>query len=74
MQYPWRAHYPVAMPTTLDTSGPQTVVDLLQHSFASYRDSDAYVFMGHTLRYGEVDALSRALAAWLQTQALQQGD
>ncbi len=74
MQHPWHAHYPAGMPTSLDTSGPQTVVALLEHSFERYRGSDAYVFMGHTLRYGDVDALSRALAAWLQAQALQQGD
>ncbi|MEO5797116.1 MAG: AMP-binding protein [Rhodoferax sp.] len=74
MQHPWHAHYPAGMPTTLDTSGPQTVVALLEHSFVSYRDSDAYVFMGHALRYGDVDALSKALAAWLQVQALEQGD
>ena len=60
MQHPWHAHYPAGMPTSLDTSGPQTVVALLEHSFERYRGSDAYVFMGHTLRYGDVDALSRA--------------
>lgn len=74
MQYLWRAHYPAGIPTTLDISGPQTVVALLEHSWDTHRDSDAYVFMGHTLRYGDVDDLSKALAAWLQAQALQQGD
>jgi long-chain acyl-CoA synthetase len=74
MQHPWHAHYSAGMPTTIATSGPQTVVALLEHSFATYRDSDAYVCMGHTLRYGDVDALSTALAAWLQAQPLQQGD
>lgn len=74
MQHPWHAHYSAGMPTTLDAAGPQTVVALLEHSFVTYRDSDAYVFMGHTLRYGDVDALSTALAAWLQHQPLAQGD
>ncbi len=62
------------MPTTIDAAGMPTVVALLEHSFVTYRDSDAYVFMGHTLRYGDVDALSAALAAWLQAQALVPGD
>ena len=74
MQYPWQAHYFPGIPTTSTIPEPQTVVALLEHSFVTYRDSDAYVFMGHTLRYGDVDALSQALAAWLQAQPLQQGD
>ncbi|WP_367849405.1 AMP-binding protein [Rhodoferax sp. WC2427] len=74
MHYPWQAHYPPGMPTAIDTTGLPTVVALLEHSFAAHRDSDAYVFMGHALRYGDVDALSRALAAWLQDQPLAQGD
>ena len=74
MQQPWHAHYPPGIPTTLDTGGSTTVVALLENSFVSYRDSDAYVSMGHTLRYGDVDDLSQALAAWLQAQPLQQGD
>jgi long-chain acyl-CoA synthetase len=62
------------MPTAIDASGIPSVVALLEHSFVTYRDSDAYVFMGHALRYGDVDALSAALAAWLQAQPLAQGD
>nr|WP_315239627.1 AMP-binding protein [uncultured Albidiferax sp.] len=74
MQHPWQAHYPAGMPTAVDTTGLPTVVALLEHSFATHRDVDAYVFMGHVLRYGDVDALSKALAAWLQHQPLAQGD
>ena len=74
MQHPWQAQYPAGMPTAIDTSGLPTVVALLEHSFASHQDSDAYVFMGHALRYGDVDVLSKALAAWLQAQPLAQGD
>nr|WP_315205805.1 AMP-binding protein [uncultured Albidiferax sp.] len=74
MQHPWQAHYPAGMPTAIDTSGLPTVVALLEHSFAAHQNSDAYVFMGHALRYGDVDVLSKALAAWLQAQPLAQGD
>ncbi len=74
MQHSWHAHYPAGMPLAIDTSGIPSVVALLEHSFVTYRDSDAYVFMGHALRYGDVADLSQALAAWLQAQDLQQGD
>ena len=74
MPRPWLAHYPAGVPAAIDTSAMPSVVALLEHSFAQFRDDEAYVFMGHALRYGDVDALSSALAAWLQAQPLQQGD
>ena len=74
MQRPWHAYYPAGVPTEIDPSSTPTVVSLLEYSFRAFRDDEAYVFMGHVLRYGDVGALSRALAAWLQAQPLQQGD
>jgi long-chain acyl-CoA synthetase len=74
MQRPWHAQYPPGMPTMLDTSSTPDVVALLEQSFAQHVDSEAYVSMGHALRYGDIDALSLALAAWLQAQGLQPGD
>ncbi|WP_394788180.1 AMP-binding protein [Rhodoferax sp.] len=74
MQKPWHAQYPAGVPAEIDASALPSVVALLEHSFAAFKDREAYVFMGHALHYGDVDALSKALAAWLQAQDLQQGD
>src|SRR5690606_42157304 len=50
------------------------LVALLEESFQRYRDREAYVCMGRAITYGQLDEMSRALAAWLQAQGLQQGD
>ncbi len=74
MERIWLKSYPPGMPTEIDTSRYPSVVALVEESFAKYRDAPAYICMGKTLTYGQVDKLSQALAAWLQNQGLARGD
>ncbi|MEO8936782.1 MAG: long-chain-fatty-acid--CoA ligase [Burkholderiaceae bacterium] len=71
---PWTAHYPEGVPAELDITCYGSLVDLFEESFRKYADRPAYVCMGKTLTYGEWDRLSAALAAWLQSKGLKQGD
>src|SRR5205085_4870433 len=48
-------------------------VALLEESFAKYREHKAYVCMDKAITFGDVDTLSRALAAWLQGRGLARG-
>src|SRR5207249_9425832 len=48
-------------------------VHMLEESFRKYADRNAYVCMDRFLTYGEVDALSQKMAAWLQRRGLQKG-
>ncbi len=48
------------------TSGPRTLKDVFEDSFARFRDRPAFVSMGATLDYGQVDALSRDFAGYLR--------
>ncbi len=53
----------------------RTIVDLLEASWARYRDFPAFTCLGRTLTYGDVDRLSRNFAAYLQHRTgLQPGD
>jgi long-chain acyl-CoA synthetase len=70
----WLKSYPAGVPAEVDVTRYSSVVALLDEAFAQYRDSSAYVCMGATLTYGQVDDLSKAFAAWLQGQGLKQGD
>src|SRR6267154_5257909 len=74
MQRPWLESYPAGVPAEVDVSRYASIVALYDESFAKYRDAPAYVCMGKSLTFGEIDRLSQALAAWLQGQGLARGD
>jgi long-chain acyl-CoA synthetase len=61
------------VPSDIDPSVYPSVVALLEESFAKYRDQRAYVCMDKAITFGDIDALSKALAAWLQGRGLAKG-
>jgi long-chain acyl-CoA synthetase len=69
----WLKNYPPGVPADIDPSVYPSLVSLLEESFTKYRDAKAYVCMDKALSFGEVDALSQALAAWLQSRGLKKG-
>ena len=69
----WLKSYPPGVPSDIDPSVYPSVVALLEESFAKYRDQRAYVCMDKAITFGDVDALSKALAAWLQSRGLAKG-
>ena len=70
----WLKSYPAGVPADVDVAQYPSIVALLEASFAKFRDRHAYVCMDKYLTYGQVDELSRALAAWLQGTGLARGD
>jgi long-chain acyl-CoA synthetase len=69
----WLKNYPPGVPADIDPAAYPTLVSLLEESFAKYRNDKAYVCMDKALTFGEIDALSQALAAWLQSRGLEKG-
>jgi long-chain acyl-CoA synthetase len=69
----WLKSYPPGVPSDIDPSVYPSVVALIEESFAKYRDHKAYVCMNKALTFGEIDTLSTALAAWLQSRGLKRG-
>src|SRR5579864_9064377 len=69
----WLNNYPLGVPADIAPSVYPSLVTLMEESFARYRDAKAYVCMGKALSFGEIDALSTALAAWLQGRGLKRG-
>jgi long-chain acyl-CoA synthetase len=70
----WLKHYPSGVPAEVDVGRYASLVELIGESFTKHRALTAYKFMGQGYRFGEVDELSRALAAYLQTLGLAAGD
>jgi long-chain acyl-CoA synthetase len=69
----WLKSYPPGVPSDIDPSVYPSVVALLEESFAKYRDQRAYVCMDKAISFGDIDTLSKALAAWLQGRGLAKG-
>ncbi len=73
MERPWLKHYPPGVPAEIDPSRYPSLVAMLEESFQAHAAKQACVCMGKTLTYAEIEAASRAFAAWLQSKGLQRG-
>jgi len=73
MERPWLKHYPPGVPAEIDPSRYPSLVTMLEESFQANAAKQACVCMGKTMTYAELDAASRAFAAWLQSKGLQRG-
>jgi long-chain acyl-CoA synthetase len=69
----WLKHYPPGVPADIDASQYRSIVALMDESFAKFRQAKGYSFMGKEFTFGEVDDLSKALGAWLQSKNLPRG-
>jgi len=71
----WLKNYPEGVPAEVDINQYASLKDLLEQSFATYKDLPAVTNMGKTLTYGELDQQSRYFAAFLQNNcSLDKGD
>ena len=73
MDRPWLSSYPAGVPAEIDASRYTSLVELLEESFRKYATRDAAICMGQGLKYRDLDELSAALAAWLQSKAVAPG-
>jgi len=69
----WLASYPAGVPAEIDPGRYRSLVQLIDEAFGKYADRNAYACMGKYLTYGELDKLSVALTAWLQSTGLKKG-
>jgi long-chain acyl-CoA synthetase len=65
----WLKSYPPGVPAEIDPSRLRSLKELLERSCAKYANEVAYVQMGRSITYRELDELSQAFAAWLQNVA-----
>ncbi len=70
----WLSEYPAGVPAEIDLDEFASIVDVIDRSCKDFADKVAYVNFGKELRYAEVDRLSTAFGAYLQSLGLQAGD
>src|SRR5438552_3289083 len=66
----WLKSYPPGVPSDIDPSKYDSLVALLEESFAKYRDRKAFICMDKSITYGELDEASRAFGVYLQSIGL----
>jgi long-chain acyl-CoA synthetase len=70
----WLKNYPSATPADIDMGGYESLADYVSDLLIKFKDLPAYESMGKTITYAEVDAKSKAFAAFLQAKGLKAGD
>ena len=74
MERIWLKHYPAGVPADIDPNKYQSIRDLFEESVASFGERPAYYCMGKELTFADIDRMSQAFGAWLQSRGLQKGD
>jgi len=75
MDKPWLNSYPPGMPSDIDISQYNSVVDIFLESTRKFADSPAINNMGKSISYGELDRLTQYFASYIQHKTnLEKGD
>ncbi len=74
MERIWQKSYPPGVPAEIEMDGVTTLVSVVRDSCRRYADKTAYISMGKSIRYAELDRLTRDFAAWLHANGLGHGD
>jgi non-ribosomal peptide synthetase component F len=65
--------YPAGVPAEIDVNQYETVSQVLEESMKKYAARTAFVCMGKSITYAQIDAASRSLGAWLQSRGIAPG-
>ncbi|PWI32347.1 long-chain-fatty-acid--CoA ligase [Vibrio albus] len=72
---PWLNSFPSDVPETIDAGRYQNINEMFKNVFAAHSDKAAFINMGHSLSYRDLEEKSRAFAAYLQnTLHMKKGD
>jgi long-chain acyl-CoA synthetase len=73
MEKIWLQSYPPGVPGEIDPDQYRSLVHLLDEALDRYADRNAFVCLDRFLRYAELDAHAKKMAAWLQSRGMQKG-
>jgi long-chain acyl-CoA synthetase len=73
MERIWLKQYPAGVPADIDVTQYASLVELLEESFAKFADRKAFICMDKAISYRDLDEMSQALGAFLQSKGLQRG-
>ncbi|MFZ4427525.1 MAG: AMP-binding protein [Saprospiraceae bacterium] len=71
---PWTAIYPEGTPTDINPDIYSSLVDMYAEAFRKYHSRPAFSYMGKSITYGQLDQMTRQLAAYFASIGLEAGD
>ncbi|XOV78746.1 MAG: long-chain-fatty-acid--CoA ligase FadD [Aestuariibacter sp.] len=74
MEKVWLKNYHSTVSPEIDPDKYSSLVDIFEKSVAKYGDGDAYINMGHTITFNELNQYTEYFAAYLQGLGLEKGD
>jgi long-chain acyl-CoA synthetase len=69
----WLEHYPAGVTHEVNLEQYSSLVQMAEESFAKFSNRAMFTCMDKTLTFGDVDKLSAAFGAWLQSKGLAKG-
>jgi long-chain acyl-CoA synthetase len=73
MERIWLKQYPPGVPADIDVTQYASLVELFEESFAKFSDRKAFICMDKSISYRDLDEMSLAFAAYLQSKGLKKG-
>ncbi len=73
MERIWLKQYPAGVPADIDVNQYPSLVELLEESFKKYADRKSFICMDKAITYRDLDEMSAALGAYLQSKGLKKG-
>jgi long-chain acyl-CoA synthetase len=73
MEKIWLKSYPKGVPAEIDANAYRSIPQLIDENMGKYRDRPAYICMGKTITFDDVDRMSNQIASWLQSRGLAKG-
>ncbi|MEP7083997.1 MAG: AMP-binding protein, partial [Betaproteobacteria bacterium] len=74
MEKIWLKSYPKGVPADIDINEYQSLAQLFDEAAAKFTDQKSYTCMGKSITFGELDAMSAAFGAFLQSKGVAKGD
>ncbi|GGW94849.1 long-chain-fatty-acid--CoA ligase FadD [Alteromonas halophila] len=74
MEKTWLEHYDSRVPADIDPDHYSSVIDIFEQSVKKFADKTAYINMGQSMTFAELDTQSAQFAAYLQSSGLKRGD
>ncbi|MBA2690446.1 MAG: long-chain-fatty-acid--CoA ligase [Burkholderiales bacterium] len=73
MEKIWLKSYPKGVPAEVNCNAYRSIPQLFDASVKKYHSRPAYICMGTKISFGQLDEISRNIAAWLQGRGLVKG-
>lgn len=74
MEKVWLEHYHPSVAPEINPERYSSIIDIFEQSIQNYANNTAYINMGHSITFEELDRLSKQFAANLQNSGLKKGD